>query len=382
MGIKNLATIGSATLIGNGLSGIFWFYLAALITPDDYGKINYFIGLASIAYGVSCIGTTNTITVYTAKDVKIHATLYFFSLAGGLVSSIILFVMLNRLDVVFLVFGLIISAMATGVQFGNRTFAQYARLLLIQKGLTLILGIGFYFLFGVEGVISALALSYISYSVIIFKGFRDSKVSFSLFKEKLGFILNNHMIILAGAFRDHVDKIVIVPILGFTYLGNYSLASQIIVILMMMPSTVFKYILPSDAKGKSTKKIKTYTIIISIILSLGGTFIIPIFIEEIFPQYTQISESISIMSVAIIPLSISLMLTSEFLGKEKSVIISIGTVITLPAMIGGVVLLGPSYGSVGIASAFVISCITQCVFLLYMNHKKNRMSGEIQNQSV
>ena len=50
--------------------------------------------------------------------------------------------------------------MAIGIQFGQKSFDRYAKLLLLQKGLTLFLGLGFYFLFGIEGVISALALSY------------------------------------------------------------------------------------------------------------------------------------------------------------------------------------------------------------------------------
>ena len=173
------------------------------------------------------------------------------------------------------------------------------------------------------------------------------------------------IIILTGVFREHTDKLLIVPILGFGYLGNYALASQVIVILMIIPSTVFKYILPFDSTGKPNRKIKACTILSSIILFAIGTFFVPSFIEEIFPQYTHVSESVKIMSMGVIPLSISLVLTSEFLGKEKSTHVLIGSIITLISMIGGILILAPVYESVGIAIAFVISSTSQCLFLSY-----------------
>lgn len=365
MSLKNLFTIGSANIIGTGLSGLFWFILASLISAEDYGNLHYFVGIASIAYGISCLGTINTFTVYTAKNVHLHSTLILLSFIGGMICSIVLYIIFNRIDVLFLTFGYIISSMAIGIQFGQKSFERYAKLLLLQKGFTLCLGLGFYFLFGIEGVISALALSYTCYLFIIIKEYKKTKFSFTLFKEKFKFIRNNYLVILTGVFREHTDKLLIVPILGFGYLGNYALASQVIVILMIIPSTVFKYILPFDSTGKPNRKIKAYTILSSIILFAIGTFFVPSFIEEIFPQYTHVSESVKIMSIGVIPLSISLVLTSEFLGKEKSTHVLIGSIITLISMIGGILILAPVYESVGIAIAFVISSTSQCLFLSY-----------------
>jgi O-antigen/teichoic acid export membrane protein len=134
---------------------------------------------------------------------------------------------------------------------------------------------------------------------------------------------------------------------------------------MIIPSTVFKYILPFDSTGKPNRKIKAYTILSSIILFAIGMFVVPSFIEEMFPQYTHVSESVKIMSIGVIPLSISLVLTSEFLGKEKSTHVLIGSIITLISMIGGILILAPVYESVGIAIAFVISSTSQCLFLSY-----------------
>ena len=61
------------------------------------------------------------------------------SFNGGIISSIVHYAIYNRIDVLFLTFGYIISSMAIGIQFGQKSFDRYAKLLLLQKGLTIFL---------------------------------------------------------------------------------------------------------------------------------------------------------------------------------------------------------------------------------------------------
>ncbi len=42
-GIKNLANIGLADIIGISIGAVFWFYLAILISPDSL--VNYIFSL-------------------------------------------------------------------------------------------------------------------------------------------------------------------------------------------------------------------------------------------------------------------------------------------------------------------------------------------------
>ena len=59
-----------------------------------------------------------------------------------------------------LVFGYVISNLAIGQILGKRKYKEYMKYILIQKILTPILGLGFFFIFGFEYVIIGLALSY------------------------------------------------------------------------------------------------------------------------------------------------------------------------------------------------------------------------------
>ena len=77
---KDLTSIGFSNVIGTAISAIFWLYLASLILPESYGEIHYFLGIAGMAQVISLIGATNTLTVYTAKNVKIQSTLFLLSI--------------------------------------------------------------------------------------------------------------------------------------------------------------------------------------------------------------------------------------------------------------------------------------------------------------
>jgi len=61
---------------------------------------------------------------------------------------------------------------------GKKLFEKYAKLILSQKILTLILGLGLYFVFDVYGIIYGLALSYIPHLVIFVKEFSRTKIDF------------------------------------------------------------------------------------------------------------------------------------------------------------------------------------------------------------
>ena len=106
-GHKDLVSIGSANLLGNGISAIFWFSLASLINPEEYGQIHYFLAIAGMAQLLSLISTTNALQVYVAKNIKIHSTLFFISIIAGIVSSLVVFLFFSRTDTSLLVLGYI-----------------------------------------------------------------------------------------------------------------------------------------------------------------------------------------------------------------------------------------------------------------------------------
>lgn len=370
--IKNLTNIGLADIIGNGISAGFWFYLAILIIPESYGELHYFISIAGIVSYFALIGSQNTITVYVAKKIPIQSNFNFISLVGGILGFIILFFIFGRIDIGFLVLGYIINNLVLGEIFGKKEYKNYLKYILIQKSLTPVLGLGFFFGFGIEGVIYGLALSYSVFSFRIIKNFREIKINFSLFSKRKGFIMNNYLSALSGTFHGQVDKLLIMPILGPSILGNYSLSLQIITIMMIFSSIFYKYILPQEASGQNVEKVKKILILSSIAMTFIGFFIVPLIFPTIFPKYSNSIDAIRIMSLALLPMSIVKIYMSKFLALERSRFVLIGLVISLSVLIPTMIVFGIWYEILGIATSFVLATVIQAVYFFVASKKLDR----------
>ena len=360
--LKSISQIGISDIIGSGIVAFFWFYLATLVDAEAYGELHYFIAIAGLAYIISMLGTRDVITVYVSKKIKIAPTLFLLSLSAGIVTAIVIFGIFYRIDAAFLVLAFIINDLSIGYILGQKLFNSYAKYILTQKILTLVLGLGFYYIFGIEGIIFALALSYIHFAIVIFRGFRESKTDFSLLSPRSRFIITNYSLSLFGGFRSNLDKIIIVPILGLTLLGNYALALQIWAVLILLSSTIFKYILTHDASGNPNKKLKIFTFFSSIVIAIFGITILPLIIPELFPKYTGTVDAIQIMSICVIPATVGQIYYSKLLGLEKSKTILIGRIISISSFLTGILLLGLTYGIIGVAVAFVLSSTLQAAF--------------------
>ena len=370
--IRDISTVGSADILGTAMSAVFWFYLASQIEPSSYGEIIWFLGIASIFSGIALFGTTNTLTVYTAKKTQIQSTLNFISLTASVILSfivIVVFPSFYTIDVGIILIAFVINALAIGDLLGRKQYANYSKYTLVQKGLTLGLGFSFFYFFGYESIIFALALSYVLYFKRIFSIFKEMKINFSLIKPRIGFIGNNYFMSILQIASGQVDKIIVAPILGFTILGNYNLAYQAIVVMFILPNIFYKYLLPQESSGVKNKKPKIIVIIFSISISVLGIFIAPTLIENFFPKFIEAVDAIKIMSLVVIPVSIALILEAEFLGNERSKIVIIGAGISLVFLTIGMIVLGSWFGIIGVAWSLVIATTAKTSFYLIKNFK-------------
>ena len=167
--LKQLSAIGFSDIIGTGITAIFWFYLASLTDPEQFGEMFFYIGIATIVSSIVLFASQNTITVYTAKKIKIQSTLYFISLLAAFFGSIIIIFLYYRLDVGLVVIGYVINTLAIGEILGKKYFTTYSKYVLIQKSSFVLIGIGFFYLFNIEGILYAIALSYSFYAIIVFR---------------------------------------------------------------------------------------------------------------------------------------------------------------------------------------------------------------------
>jgi len=362
--INDLLLLSFANIGGSGLTAIFWFIVAALLVPSEYDQIQYFISIAGLAYTISLLSTGEVISVYAAKKIQLQSTFILISLISGGIASIVLLFIFSKIEISFLLIGFIINDIALGYLLGNKFFGKYSKYLITQKGLTFGLGITLYFIFGVDGILYGLALSYVHFIILIFKISKSSKINFSLLKTRLGFVSNNYLINIIGIAKNNLDKIIVVPLIGFEQLGNYALALQVFAISMMVSNIIYRYTLPHDSVGEATTKIKTLALFSSVIITILAISLSPFIMPILFPEYDEAIFAIQIISLAVIPSTITLLLTSKFLGNEESRILIMSRIVFAVIFIGLVVTLTPIYGIAGTTTGFVIASVAQCIILI------------------
>lgn len=365
--LKDLGFVGLADIGGRAISSIFWFYIITLMEATEYGLLNYYVGIAGLAQLIAFVGTTNALTVFVSKEIKIQSTFFVISLIGGSACSIVLFLIFQRFDMILFLIMLIISDSVGGVLLGRKQYSTYTRYNLIQKLLLVVLGIGFYHIFGFDGIIYGMSISYLLFIPLFYKFGKETKINFVLLNGKKKFIVTSYLVMLTSGFRRDIDKLIIPAMLGFAALGNFSLAVQVYALLMTVSMSFFKYILPQDASGNQNKKLKKMVILFTVILVIVGIITTPTIISNLFPKYLETTEIIQIMILSVVPATINLMYYSKFTALERNRPVLLTTMVQLTTIALGFIVLGSAFGMIGIAVSFVLSFTASALCGVYLN---------------
>ena len=362
---KGLTTIGAATFISNGLGGLFWFYMASLMGTEAYGQVSYFLAIGIIGSRISLLGFANTIMVYSAKGVKIQPPIYLIAILGSVITSLILFfVFLYDASISLYVIGFVIFSLITSDLLGRKQYRSYAKYLISQKIILIILSVSLYHVIGLIGVILGIAISYLPYSFVIYKEFKNTKIDFSLVRSRAKFITNSFATDLTGTFGGYLDKLIVAPMLGFALLGNYQLGIQFMLIFEIVPIMFYQYLLPKDARNESNTNLKKIIMLISVVLCVLAIILSPIVIPILFPEFTEAVSVIQILSIAIIPFTVTTILNSQFFGTERTRFVLIGSIILVSVQIPSIIGLAVLYGINGAAIGILLGNTCQAIYLI------------------
>lgn len=364
---KDLTSIGVAGIVTTIIGGIFWFFMASILGAEKYGEVSYLISIGIIASTFALAGNVNTLIVYRAKGEKIQTAIFFVSIIASVVVSIVLFLIVNNIEIGVYIIGYVIFSLIAAQLQGEKNFRKYAILLITQKILMVGLSFGMFYLIGFQGIIFGIALSFLPYSFILYKEFKKTKIDFSILKKRSGFMINNFTLNIAGALHGSFDKIIIAPILGFTILGNYQLGIQFVSVMTIIPLMIFNYTLPNDSTGNSNILIKKIIIIVSVVLAILAIVLAPIVLPHIFPEYENAIEIIQIMSISVIPITIIMNYVSKFLGSGNSKIVIVGTGIYVGIQIPTIFLLTNLFGVNGTASSVVIANAGHAIYFVLID---------------
>jgi O-antigen/teichoic acid export membrane protein len=376
-GMKDLSHIGIANIAGKAIAAIFWFFLAALLGAEAYGEVSYLIATATIVGGLSIVGGTQTITVYTAKKISIQPPIYLIAVILGTIGSVIVYFILDNIVISFFAMGYIIFNLIIANLLGKKLYTKYAIYFVIQKIIFAVSATILYFLIGVNGIVLGYAISFLAFTGSMINEFRNTKLEFTVLKPRVKFMAHSYGLTIERLVSGQVDKLIIAPLFGFVILGNYHLTFQFLSLLNMIPAIVFQYILPQDSSGISHTKLKQLTVISSIILCVTAITITPIIIPILFPEYNEAIQLIQIMSISTIANAINVIYSSKFYGQEKSNIVLYAQATLIGVYISGIFILGNYYGINGVATAYVLAAISQSIFFVVMSQ---RFRSEMKNE--
>ena len=368
-GLKDISTIGVASIAGSGIAAIFWIYLAALMGAENYGELAFYISIASVATSISFIGGPAAITVLVAKKIKIESTIYFISITASIISGIVLYIAFTNIGLSIYVLGAVIYNLSVSELLGRKRYREYSIYFTLQKILFVILALVLYYVIGPEGVLIGIGLSFMPFLIQIYSGFKNYNISFQLLKTKWKFVTNNFFIDLSVVLNNQIDRLIIGPMFGFVILGNYYLAIQVLMVLTLIPEIVRKYTIPEDSSGVNTTKIKIITVGFSFVLALIGILVVPQVLPIFFPEYNESVELIPLISLTIIPATISGLYNSKFLAHEKSNYVVIINIVSTIVLISGVFILGQFLGVVVLAYSFLLSNIVKAAFYFCLTKK-------------
>ena len=379
-GLRSISQIGAATAGGNAIAAFFWIYMADLMGQEDYGELGYLLSIAAIASTISIVGGQWTMSVYTAKGVRIESSLYFISIITSTVTAIVLYFLFENVGIGVYVIGVVIFNLFVAEILGKKRYKTYSKIFFLQKIILVTLAILLYYILGAEGVLLAYGISFLVFTSRIISTLRNHEFNFGLLRQRFKFWMFNYIIQLSNSARAQIDILLIGPLFGFTLVGNYFLGLQVVGLFLILPLIIFKYTLPQDSSGSSTKQIKIIAIVASIGFALLGIFVAPEVILFALPEYADTVELIPLLSLAIIPRTVTTMLMSEFLGKENNMHLLVGNLIAFSIVVLGILYLPEYFDIVGLAIAYVLSVTIQTIYLLIIYLRTTKTQNLNTNQ--
>lgn len=377
--ILELKYIGLADIVGSGLGSLFWFIIAAIVGVEDYGRIGFILATAGILSTLSQVGTSTTITVLIAKNIKIQSSTYLVAILGTIISSIAIIFITGDVNIAILIPAFVVFNLSISELIGLQRFRTYAIYILSQKALMFFLGIAFFYIFGYQGVIFGIAISNLPHGLRLIGVFRNAKIDFKLLKEKFRFLMNNFMLDISTELVSSFDKLIIVPLFGFVMLGNYQLSVQFLTMLFVIPNVFYKYILSIESSGKTSSNLPRLLIISSGIMAILGFIFGPMLLPRLFPNFTDAGNFIQILSLAVIPNSINSIYIAKLMSREQNKIVLGGSISFIIIQLLLIMILGNFIGIIGVSSSLVIAEAAKTIYFIVIT-KKTNFANKIKNQ--
>jgi O-antigen/teichoic acid export membrane protein len=364
---KGLVFVTFGNSINSVIGSLFWLATASVLTANDYGKVNYLLSISTLLSVISLLGLNNAVITFTAKGnerLRIQANSVVMNI--NLLSAILLFFFLNNLSTSLLVVGLSLYTMFWAEILGRKDYKKYAFIVISQRSLQVVLSLALYTFLGIDGLILGFAISTLVFSYPFFASVKYFKFDLSEIRQKISFISHSYSLTLSNSMSSYLDKIIIGSLFGLTSLGLYQISFQFLVVLSIIPLSMFQFLLPREASAISTRRPVYLGLAVAAISCLLFEFIIPSIIPVLFPNFIVSVLSTKIMILGVMPMTVSSILNSRLLGTERTKPVIVSSAVYVGVLVTLLFILGSIFGLIGLSIAVVASLFVRTMCLLLM----------------
>jgi O-antigen/teichoic acid export membrane protein len=350
----------SSVLIGS----IIWIVLAGVLPVSDYGRANYILSLGAFLSTFTLLGFNVTLRTYLprGRDEILPPSI----LLTSLISMILGMPFINlHPSIPLIIFSNSIFILLTSERLGHLKYRDFFILQTVTRVLQIILIILIVPISGLDGAIYSITLPFTLFSIpMLLKargGFRGIKGLLSYFR----FSLLSYLSGIVGALGTRFDKVLIGSLYGERALGHYQLAFQFYSAMQSIPTALGSYILPMRSSGRSTKTQEMIGFSLSVLTSIAGYFLIPIFVKVLFPNfYPESALAGKIVSLAIIFDSLYSIYSSRRLSEEDPRSVLVASMLSIPILFSSIYFLGSSLGIEGLAISILLYRISALSFMI------------------
>jgi O-antigen/teichoic acid export membrane protein len=366
---SGLTYVGLGNFIALGVGGLFWFVIASMLAAEDYGELNYYISVASVSSVISMLGLGTTVITYVAKgSKKIASQANFVVLLSNAIGAVVLMTITNYYTALLLV-GISFFSMTISETLGMKLYKKYFLLLVAERATQIGLAIALYYAIGLQGVIIGYTLGALTFSYSFFRSLRNISFDVSELKSRFAFLLHNYAFNISETLALHADKLIIAPVFGFTVLGFYQLGFQFLMVLGVIPASLFYYLLPQFSSGNKKGNVIYVALILATLFASIAPIIIPVLIDMFFREYIGVILTAQIMSIGIVPMTINSILNSSLLAKGHSKNVLVGAIVYISSLLILFYLLGTLVGVVGLGISVVVSLSLQSLVLFLLSRR-------------
>lgn len=383
--VKGFIYVTIGNIANGGLGFLFFFMAARILGVEEYGVISYNISAGFLGVTLSVLGLTTAITTFYPKERNMdfvrHAAT-FTLIADGVYSIVILAAVLffraPLLPAILVLFGGTAYNIVISFLLGKQEYKQYAYTILwMRVGQCVAVALfylfvaftGWFLLWMKEGVLLVYGVAYLAAGYRYFR-FLNFNFSFGEIYAKWRFWLPAAASTIFTASIGSLDKVVIGAFFGMYALGNYHLAFQFLTGLMIIPTSLFSFLLPEKSGGKVRREVEVLGIAAAVLTSVAGIVLVPYVIKIFFPDFEGSIGAIQMLSLSVIPASVAYIKVSELYSKERADTAMLSYAAMFGVYMAGIALLGGWLQALGFAASYVIGQIVLAITAFLFSSNK------------